>query len=302
MKTILITGGSGMIGRELTKQLTKKGYRVIWLSRERHVKGEIPRYRWDYRRGEIDEEAVEQADVIIHLAGSNLGEGKWTRGKKQKIVESRVETSKLLLETVKRKEKRLEAFISASAVGFYSMVTQDRIFTEEDAPAQDDFLSRTCRKWEAAAFRFEQELGVRTVALRTAFVIAEESDAFKKLMLPTRLGLGSPLGTGKQAMPWVHIGDLCRMYTMAIEDESMRGVYNTAAPEQITNAEFMRTLANEMKRPFLFPKVPSFMMRLVMGEAARMVLKGSPVSSEKIIRQGFSFHYPTAEEGIKDVL
>lgn len=302
MKTILITGGSGMIGRELTKLLKEKEYRVIWMSRERHIKGEIPRYKWDYRRGEIDEEAVEQADVIVHLAGSNLGDESWSRAKKQRIVESRVQTARLLLDTVRDKGKRLDAFISASAVGYYGMVTMDKVFTEEDLPARNDFLSRTCKKWEGVAFDFKKELDIRTVALRTAFVVSENSDGIKKMAMPTRIGLGAPLGSGKQTMPWVHIDDLCRMYLMAIEDESMQGVYNTAAPEHTTNAMFMRALAKGMKRPFFFPRVPSFLMRLIMGEAAGMVLEGSPVSSEKIREKGFVFNYPTTEEAINELV
>ncbi len=200
MKTILITGGSGLVGRKLSRLLIEKGYKVIWLSRERYVKAEIPRYRWDYRRNEIDKEAVEQADVIIHLAGSNLGEDSWTRQKKQSIVESRVQTAQLLLDTLKSMDKKLDAFISASAIGFYGVKTTDKIFTEKDASVESDFLSRTCRKWEDAAFRFQQELDVRTVALRTAFVISKNSDAFRKMVLPTRFGLGAPIGSGNQYM------------------------------------------------------------------------------------------------------
>jgi len=302
MKTVLITGGSGMVGKELTKLLTGNNYRVIWLSRERHVKAEIPRYRWDYRRGEIDLEAVKQADVIVHLAGSNLGDDAWTRMKKQRIVESRVQTARLLLETVKKLDKQLDVFVSASAVGYYGMATVDRVFTEADVPAKGDFLSRTCKKWENAAFTFQEERGIRTVALRTAFVIAKESDGFKKMLLPTRIGLGAPLGSGRQAMNWVHIDDLCRMYLKAIEDRSMRGVYNAAAPHQTTNKEFMQALARGMKRPFFFPKVPSFLLRLFMGEAAGMILEGSPVSSEKIQNAGFSFDYPNADGAIAATL
>ncbi len=302
MKTILITGGSGMVGRELTKLLTERDYKVIWLSRERNVKGQIPRYRWDYRRGEIDEEAVDRTNAIVHLAGSNLGEGTWTRVKKQLIVESRVQTTNLLLKTMKKRGKQLDAFISASAVGFYGMVTQDQVFTEEDVPARNDFLSRTCKKWEAAAFDFQEQLDTRTVVLRTAFVLSKDSDAFKKMVLPTRFGLGAPLGTGKQTMPWIHIDDLCRMYLKAIEDSSMNGVYNAAAPEHTTNREFMRLLAKGMNRPFLFPMVPGFLLRLFMGESAGMVLEGSPVSSNKILDKGFSFIYPVAETAIKATL
>lgn len=302
MKTILITGGSGMVGRRLSELLIEKGYKVIWLSRERYVKAQIPRYRWDYRKGEIDVEAVEQADIIVHLAGSNLGEGSWTRLKKQKIVESRVQTAKLLLETVKHMDKKPEAFISASAVGFYGQETGERIFTEEDKPSSSDFLSRTCRKWEAEAFRFHEELDIRTVVLRTAFVISKESEAFGKMVMPTRFGLGAPLGSGKQYLSWIHIDDLCRIYLKAVEEVSMQGVYNAVAPEFITNAGFMKTLAKEMKRPFFMPPLPAFLLRLFMGQAADMVLYGSPVSSQKIIDAGHQFAYPSVKEAIKDTL
>ena len=158
---------------------------------------------------------------------------------------------RLLLDTVRDKGKRLDAFISASAVGYYGMVTMDKVFTEEDLPARNDFLSRTCKKWEGVAFDFKKELDIRTVALRTAFVVSENSDGIKKMAMPTRIGLGAPLGSGKQIMPWVHIDDLCRMYLMAIEDESMQGAYNTAC----TRAHDQRdvhagTGQRNEKRPF----------------------------------------------------
>lgn len=302
MKTILITGGSGLVGRKLSRLLIEKGYKVIWLSRERYVKAEIPRYRWDYRRNEIDKEAVEQADVIIHLAGSNLGEDSWTRLKKQNIVESRVQTAQLLLDTLKSMDKKPEAFISASAVGFYGIKITDNIYTEKDNPNESDFLSRTCRKWEDASLKFQQELDVRTVILRTAFVISKNSDAFRKMVLPTRFGLGAPIGSGNQYLTWIHIEDLCRLYLKAIEDTNMQGVYNAVSPEFINNADFMHTLAKAMKRPFFMPNIPSFFMRLIMGEAADMILGGSRISSQKIQDAGYNFEYDTSEKAIKAAL
>ena len=299
MKTILITGGSGLVGRKLSNLLIEKGYKVIWLSRERYVKAEIPRYKWDYQRNEIDKEAVEQADVIIHLAGSNLGEDSWTRLKKQSIVESRVQTAQLLLDTVKSMNKKLDAFISASAVGYYGLKITKKIHTEEDASTETDFLSRTCRKWEAAAFRFQEELGVRTVALRTGFVISKNSEAFKKMVLPTRFGLGAPIGSGRQYLSWIHIEDLCHLYLKAVEDTDMQDSYNAVSPEFTTNAHFMHTLARAMKRPFFMPHVPAFFMRLIMGEAADMVLGGSRISSQKVQDTGFEFKYDTSERAIK---
>ena len=298
MKTILITGGSGMIGTRLTEMLKEKEYNVIWLSRERYIKAETPRFRWDYTKGEIDIEALEQADIIVHLAGSSLGDESWTRNKKQKIVESRVLTAKLLLETLQAINKKPEAFISASAVGYYGMHTDDKIYTEEDQPGKNDFLSRTCKKWESSVFSFKDEMDIRTVALRTAFVISKESEAFKKMIFPTRFGLGSSIGKGKQYMNWIHLEDICGLYLKSIEDSTMSGIYNASAPQHITNKEFMRTVAKEMKRPFIIPFVPSIFLRLFMGESAGMILEGSRISTEKTLNAGYQFKYTTAQEAI----
>jgi uncharacterized protein (TIGR01777 family) len=302
MKTVLITGGSGMVGKRLSELLVGKGYKVIWLSRERYVKAHIPRYRWDYRKGEIDTEAVQQADVIVHLAGTNIGDSSWTRLRKQKIVESRVQTAKLLLETVRGFDKKPEAFISASAIGFYGQETGEKIFTEEDNPESSDFLSRTCRKWEAEAFRFRDELNVRVAVLRTAFVISKESEAFAKMALFTRFGLGMRMGSGKQYLNWIHLDDLCLLYLKAVEDISMQGAYNAVAPESVTNAGFMKTLAKEMKRPFFMPSLPAFLFRAFTGQAADMLLYGSRISSQKVRDAGYDFVYPTVREAIASSL
>lgn len=302
MKTVLITGGSGMVGRRLTKRLTKEGYSVIWLSRERYVKGKIPRYKWDYRHGTIDEEALERADYIIHLAGANLGDESWTKKRKRTIIDSRVLTAKLLFDAYKVLGKKPEAFISASAVGYYGLDISDNIYNEDDKLEGDDFLSLTCRLWEDAADKFSQDLGVRTVKIRTGFVVSHKSDALKKMMLPIRLFVGSPLGKGTQYFSWVHIDDLCNIYIKAIKDAEMNGTYNAVAPDYTTNAQFMRKLARAMKRPFIMPRVPQFVMRMVMGEAADMVSGGSRISSQKVIDAGFEFNYGKADNAIEATL
>lgn len=298
MKTVLITGGTGLVGSRLTEMLIGKGYRVLWLSRERNLHAGITTYQWDYRNNEIDNEALEQADVIIHLAGSNLGEGRWSDEKKREIVESRVRTAELLLERLKLIGRIPGAFISASATGYYGPGVDERIYTEEDVLSESDFLSTTCRKWEDAAFSFNELPGIRTVILRTGFILSRDSEAFKKMVLPTRLGVGSPLSSGRQYLSWIHLDDICRLYISAIEDSTLQGVYNAVAPEYITNAGFMRTLAKVMKKPFFFPAVPAFVLRLVMGEAADMVLDGSRISSRKIQNAGYRFQYDTAEKAI----
>lgn len=300
MKTILITGGSGLIGRKLSDLFIEKGYKVIWLSRKRFLEANIPQYRWDYQSREIDLEAVEQADIIIHLAGYNLGEGYWTKERKQRIVESRVLTSKLLLESLKKINKKPDLFISSSAIGYYGMHTDNKIYNENDLPARNDFLSQTCKKWEERAFCFKEEEDIRTVVLRTSFVISGQSPALKKIMFPVRFGLGAPMGSGKQYFNWIHLDDLCGLYIKAVEDDKMEGVYNAVSPDQITNIEFMSILSKEMNSPFIMPKIPAFLIRIIMGEAAGMILEGSQVSSQKVIDAGFKFKYDSISKAIEE--
>lgn len=229
-----------------------------------------------------------------------MGDGSWTKAKKQEIVESRILTTKLLLQTYKSLNIQPETFISSSAVGYYGMHTDDNIYTEESPPVRNDFLSRTCKKWESAAFQFHEELNVRVVALRTSFVVSKDSEAFKKMILPTRFGLGAPMGNGKQYMSWIHIDDLCNLYIKSIEDSSMSGIYNAVAPEFTTNKKFMRTVAKELKRPYIIPGIPSFLLKLIMGEAAGMVLEGVRVSSQKVVDSGYKYIYPTAKKAIQE--
>ena len=299
MKTILITGGSGMVGRRLTQLLKEKGYEVIWQSRDRYLKGETPRYCWDYRQGKMDEESIDRADIIVHLAGANVGDGRWTDHRKQTIINSRVQTAQVLFNTVKKRNKKLDAFISASAIGYYGNTITNNIYTEADEVNAPDFLATTCRQWEAAAQPFSDELGIRTVIVRTGFVISRESDALKMMMIPTKMGFGSPIGSGRQYMSWIHIDDLCGIYIKAIEDATMNGVYNAVAPEIIRNRPFMRRLAHVLRRPFFMPNVPSFVMKWVMGEAAGLVLGGSRISGDKIVEAGYRFKYKTVKRALR---
>lgn len=298
MKTVLITGGSGMIGRALSELLLLKGYKVLWLSRERHNKAPIPRYHWDYRKGQIDEEAILETDIIVHLSGKSIMDP-WIGNSKKHIVESRVRSTLMLLDKFKIYNKKPEAFISASAIGFYGNEISDEIFNEESPQKGSDFLSRLCKRWEESTHKFTEELGVRSVSIRTGMVLSHQSEALKLMMTPIKMWIGSPIGTGRQYISWIHIDDLCNLYLKAIEDVTMSGSYNAVAPEFISNAEFMRTTARVLKKPFIFPKIPSFFVRLIFGESAGIVLGGSRISSKKIQEEGFKFKYLTAKEAIE---
>ena len=302
MKTILITGGSGMIGRRLSEMLIEKGYDVIWLSREKHVKAEIPRYKWNLLTGDIDTEALEEADVIVHLAGVDIAEGRWTEARKRMIVGSRVRSAHLLLDKLKEMNTKIDAFISASAVGYYGATTTEKIYTEEDEHDENDFLGVTCYNWEEQAKQFTTDLGIRSVSIRTGVVLSKDSELIKKAVLPTRFWLAAPLGKGDQYMNWIHIDDLCTIYIKAIEDETMQGAYNAVAPEYTTNAQFMKTIANVLRKPMFMPRIPEFIFKWFLGESSQIILEGSRISSEKIRNAGFEFTYKTLVDALKDIL
>lgn len=300
MKSVLITGGSGLIGRALSELLLAEGYKVFWLSRTKNLSAKFPSYSWDYTKREIDTEILEEVDIIVHLAGDSIGSGRWTETKKEQIMSSRIDSTVLLLETLRELNLKPDVFISASAVGIYGNKTTENIYEEKDKTVADDFLAQVCNEWEKAVEQISKTLGSRTVMIRTSMVLSPESEAFKKMYLPTKFGLGASLGSGKQYMPWIHIQDLCRIYLKAIQDTTLNGAYNASSPQQLRNREFMNTLSRVLKKPKLLPFIPGFIIRMMMGEAAEMVLGGSRISSKKIQEKGFKFLYDNAEDAIRN--
>jgi uncharacterized protein len=300
MSTVLITGGTGLVGKHLCKRLQDKGYRVSVLSRKRRQSSTIQTYYWDLKKKEIDTEAIETADYIIHLAGENIGDKRWTVERQKLIVDSRVETGKLIFNKIQKQGKILKAFISASAIGYYGATTSDRIFTETDPPA-NDFLGDTCRKWEQMIDRFKDS-GIRTVKIRTGVVLSRQEGALKKMIAPVKMGIGAPLGSGKQYLPWIHIDDLCGIYLKAVEDIQIEGAYNAVAPDHKTNEEFTRTLARVLNKPFAFPNVPAITIKLMFGKMSSILLEGSRISSDKIKSAGYDFLFPGLEGTLADLL
>jgi hypothetical protein len=209
-------------------------------------------------------------------------------------------TAKLLHETATSSGKRFKAFISASATGYYGSLTSEKIFSEEDTPA-DDFLGEVCRKWEEQADSFNS-ISSRVVRIRTAVVLEKSDSALSKYLLPAKFGIFPLLGSGRQFMPWIHITDLCRIYLKAVSDNKMEGAYNAVAPSFTDQRSFMKTLASVLGKPFFSPPVPAFILRIIMGEMASVVLAGSRVSSDKIISGGFSFRFPDLPSALQDAL
>ena len=300
-KNVLISGGSGFIGSHLTTLLLSKGYTVSILSRsEKQNKTDVFYYKWDVATQFIEEEAVLKADYIIHLAGENIGEKRWTAKRKAAIIDSREKSSQLLYMVLKKHYKNLDAFISASAVGIYGAINGEEICSENDAPA-NDFLGYACQKWEDS-IDFIENLNIRTVKIRTGLVLGKNDGFLKKLIPLFKYRLGSALGSGKQYMPWIHVDDLCSIYLQAIENAEMSGPYNAAINDNTTNTIFSKTLARVFGYSIWLPNVPVFVLKMVLGEMSKIVLTGRRVSSNKIEETGFKFKFTKLEEALRDCL
>jgi uncharacterized protein len=299
-ESVLITGGSGLVGRYLTSLLLSEGYKVSHLSRNHNENGKVSVFTWDPGKQIIDPAAFIGVDYLIHLAGANIGEKRWTAARKKEIVSSRVESAGLLHKTVAGNKFPLKAFISASATGYYGSVTSGKIFTEEDSPGKD-FLGNTCRLWEEGADLF-QASDIRTVKIRSGVVLEKSDSALTKMMKPARFGFLVQTGSGRQYMPWVHISDLCSIYLKAIKDQNLSGAYNAVSPQHLTHKEFLKTLALIMQKPVFPLPVPAFILYTVLGEMSDVILKGSRVSSQKIISAGHSFLFPEIKMALENIL
>lgn len=302
MEKVVITGGSGLIGTALTNALVQKGYEVIVLSRSKKQSSQknISYSVWDVNNQTIDEDAIKNADYIVHLAGANVGDKRWTKKRKKEIVDSRVDSGRLLLKALKEIPNKVKAIISSSAMGYYGpdpKTPNPKPFVETDPPF-NDFLARTVVQWENA-IEPVKDLGKRLVFFRTGIVLSNEAGAYKEFKKPLKFGIASVLGTGKQTVSWIHIDDLVRLYIDAIENERWNGVYNAVSPNPVTNQQLIKEMAKQAKGFHIIAKVPSFVLKIILGEMSIEVLKSTTVSSEKIQQQGFQFLYPTIETAIK---
>lgn len=299
-KTVLITGGSGMVGRYLTSLLLEKDYEVRHLSRKSNHFGKVRVFRWDPDLGILDPVVFEGVDYIIHLAGANIGEKRWNAERKIVIEKSRVASIQLIYRIVSENRFPVRAFISASATGYYGSSTSDRVLTENDLPS-DDYLGSVCRKWEEAADMF-LSLGTRVTKIRTGIVLDKNEGALSKFLLPAKFGIFPLPGGGKQWMPWIHPEDLAEIYLKSISDDNISGAYNAAAPQHIQQKDLMTTLARVMKKTWIPIPVPAFILKAVLGEMSDIVLTGSRVSSEKISEAGYKFRYDSLEKALGDIL
>ncbi|MET0946041.1 MAG: TIGR01777 family oxidoreductase [Flavobacterium sp.] len=293
-KNVLLTGGTGFIGKHLTDVLIESGFTVSILSRSsRENTPSITYYKWNLKDNFIEKDAILNADYIIHLAGEGIVEKRWTKKRKKAILESRIKPIELILSAIKESNKTLDAFISASAVGIYGAITSQEICTEETSPA-NDFLGTTCQQWEHAADQISL-LGIRTVKIRTGIVLGKDEGFLKKIAPGFKAGFGAILGSGKQYLPWIHVEDLCQIYLKAIVDTEMQGAYNATITDNTTNATLSRILAHLYGYSIWLPNIPEFLIKLALGEMSIAVLKGQRISSEKIQEAGFEFQYKDIE-------
>ncbi len=271
MKNILITGGSGLVGKQLTALLEQKGYEVAWLSRKAQQR---THFIWDVARQEIDPQALEWADAVVHLAGEGVAEKRWTAERKQAILRSRTESTALLHRAIEQATHKPSTFISASAVGFYGFDTGPAL-VDESSPSGKDFLADVVLAWEKEVKKIES-LPLRCIILRIGIVLDAQGGALAEMLKPP---VAAPLGSGAQWMSWIHVEDLVRLFVFALEKTTLQGIYNAVGPHPATNQQLTKEAAAAKGKPYVGIGVPGFALKLVLGEMAAMVLGGNRVSS-----------------------
>jgi uncharacterized protein len=304
MKTILITGGTGLVGKALTSKLLAKGYKVIILTRAKPqvIDNENIEYAvWNVKVNKIDVAAFQKADAIIHLAGAGVMDKKWDEAYKKEIEESRTKSSALLVNTLKENNHKVKAIISASAIGWYGADKIPGHFFTEEEKADDQYLGIVCKKWEDSISE-ATSLGIRVCKMRTGIVLSRLGGAYVEFRKTLAFGIASILGTGKQMVSWIHIDDLCNQFIFALENEKIEGSYNAVAPMPVSNKALTLAIAKVMCPKFFIPThVPTFMLKLMLGDRSIEILKSATVSSKKIENAGYKFLFSSAEEAIQNL-
>lgn len=298
IKTVLITGGTGLVGTELSKLLSSSGYTVTHLSRNPKQK-DYQTFYWDVEKKEIDAEAIKSADAIIHLAGAGVSDKRWSKEWKDAIYNSRIQSTQLLKEKVEELNPDLKHFVSASAIGYYGWDSGDAL-VDEASEKGEGFLADVVDDWEKEANTF-QALNIPVSKVRIGIVLSEKGGALVEIAKPIRFGVGAPLGTGNQYMSWIHIKDLCGVFQYVL-DKKIEGIFNGVAPSPVTNKTFTREVAKVLKKPLWLPNVPTFALRLLVGEMTDILVGGNKVSSKKIESAGFNFEFSALQDALNNLL
>jgi len=295
---ILITGGNGLIGKHITGALLKQGHKVSHLSRSlTPIKG-VTTYLWNVPEQQIDEHCIAGVDTIIHLAGASIADERWTPERKQEITASRTESILLIYKLLREKPHQVKTVISASGIAYYGN-RGDEALSEESSPAQD-FLATCCTHWEAAVDE-GKALGLRIVKYRTGVVLTSEGGALPQLAKPVKSGMGAPIGSGKQWIPWIHLQDVVDLYLKAVNDTSIKGVFNQTAPEPVTNRQMTEAIALQFKKTLWLPAIPAFVLKMIMGEMSAFVLSSTKAMPQALIQQNYTFKYPLIADALREL-
>lgn len=296
---IAVTGSSGFVGSALIPQLEARGHEVLRLVRGRGGGGDPKAIDWDPLKATIDAPKLEGVDAVVHLAGENIAAGRWTSAFKERLRSSRVESTRLLVETLSKLARKPSVLVSASAVGFYGDRGEEVL--DEGATAGRGFLADVCGAWEAEA-RAAGRAGIRVVLLRIGVVLGQGGGALQKMLLPFKLGMGGKIGSGRQHWSWITLDDLLRAILHALETPTLQGPVNAVSPNPVTNAEFTRALGKALSRPTLIP-MPAFAARAAFGEMAdELFLASARVVPRALERAGFRFEHPTIEGALRKIL
>ena len=301
---ILMTGGTGFIGKPLTAKLVSLGHRVTVITRRAPGTRETSSEGVDYFAADLYKEPVlpaeliDETDAVINLAGESLAGKRWTNKQKSRIVESRTRTTKALVEAMANAQKKPDVFLSSSAIGYYGGRGDEKL--DEQASAGSDFLATTCLQWESEARKAEAP-GRRMVLLRTGIVLGKSGGALAKLLLPFKMFVGGPVGSGQQWMSWISLDDLIALIVFALENPKVDGPLNLTAPNPVTNATFSKMLGRVLRRPS-FMKVPGFALKMLLGEQALIVLTGQRVLPTKAQQLGFTFRHTELESTLRKLL
>ncbi|NTU62382.1 MAG: TIGR01777 family protein [Chloroflexi bacterium] len=298
---VIVTGGSGLIGRALVDSLAQDEYEVIVLSRNPDAVKNLPKgaraEKWDGKTAQGWGKLVNGADAIVNLAGATISE-RWSDAQKKAIRESRVNAGQAIVEALKAAEKKPGVVVQSSAVGYYGPRGAEEI--TEDSSAGNDFLASVCQDWEASTAELDS-LGIRRPIIRTGVVLSKNGGALPKMLMPIKMFVGGPIGSGQQYFPWIHLQDEVAAIRWLIDNPKARGVYNLSALRPLTNKEFTHAIGKVLGRPTFMP-IPAFAMKTLFGEMSALLLDGQREMPARLVKEGFKFKFVDAEAALRDVL
>jgi uncharacterized protein (TIGR01777 family) len=292
---ILIAGGTGLIGSRLTQLLTANGHKVSYLSRKPGNYHGITAYKWDPAKGMMDSKALDTVTHIVSLAGESIANGRWTKEFKEKVITSRLQAAKTIRNALLNNDHEVEAIVAASAIGFYGS-EKNKIFDEDDNVGVG-FLSETTKQWEDAY----NDMPIRTTLLRIGIVLDKDGGALPQMAMPVSFGIAPIIGSGKQMMSWIHLNDLCTIFTSALFDDKYHGKINAVASNPVSHKEFMQTLKKVVCPYALTIPTPAALIRLILGEKSALVLDDTHVINKKLLNLGFEFEFSTLQIALKNI-